>query len=651
MVKRCLSLFLAFLFALSLVRFTASSVSAYDEFPDNAPEGAYTAGLGITEAQYFALRTRLFTAARNCDALCDISDFGFSYVENNRRMIADLVYDYDALSFHVDQVSFNCENGRILSVSLTYNCTAVQYASKKADMVSAADEILSGIEGNDSLSDLEKALLIHDRLAVRCEYNVETLQTGEIIDDDYTAYGALVRHITMCEGYSKAYCYLLNRVGIGSYLVDSVSLGHMWNVVYIDGEKYHVDVTWDDPVPNKQGQVKHTYFLRSTSKFRQLNHNAYDYDMSPSSTVYDGDTIWNGSSTEYVLCGGSIYYLGGNILYRINGSSSEEVEWFVATWYAQGGYYPAGFRCTATDGNYVYVSLPESIVRYDPSSGERSTVYEFKKGNYWSIYGMTYRDGLFYIDPYNSPNFDFDTEKLYGFTYEYTAMPPHTHIPGEPVTENEVTPTCERYGRYDEVVCCTVCGEEISRTTKSVLPLGHDYVEFRIEPTCEYDGMYESKCSRCGDVRSSVVIPAHHSFGNVYTVKPKCTEQGGKKQVCSVCGFVKWEDVTPALGHDFSDEFTIDREPTYTEEGEMSRHCTRCRERTDIKAIPKLDRLPGDMDGDGEVTMKDVLMMRRSIAGLDELDADVMLAGDIDGDGEITMKDVLAARRMIAGLD
>ena len=60
---------------------------------------------------------------------------------------------------------------------------------------------------------------------------------------------------------------------------------------------------------------------------------------------------------------------------------------------------------------------------------------------------------------------------------------------------------------------------------------------------------------------------------------------------------------------------------------------------------------PGDMDGDGEVTMKDVLVMRRYIAGLDELGDDAILIGDIDGDGDITMKDVLKARRIIAGLD
>ena len=59
----------------------------------------------------------------------------------------------------------------------------------------------------------------------------------------------------------------------------------------------------------------------------------------------------------------------------------------------------------------------------------------------------------------------------------------------------------------------------------------------------------------------------------------------------------------------------------------------------------------GDVDNDGEVTMKDVLIMRRYIAGLDTLTDSQIARGDMDGDGDITMKDVLRARRIIAGLD
>ncbi|MBR0302762.1 MAG: dockerin type I repeat-containing protein, partial [Clostridia bacterium] len=61
--------------------------------------------------------------------------------------------------------------------------------------------------------------------------------------------------------------------------------------------------------------------------------------------------------------------------------------------------------------------------------------------------------------------------------------------------------------------------------------------------------------------------------------------------------------------------------------------------------------LPGDVDGDGVLTMKDVLKIRKNIAGLEELSDEEIKRADIDGDTQLTMKDVLKIRRTIAGLE
>ena len=53
----------------------------------------------------------------------------------------------------------------------------------------------------------------------------------------------------------------------------------------------------------------------------------------------------------------------------------------------------------------------------------------------------------------------------------------------------------------------------------------------------------------------------------------------------------------------------------------------------------------GDADGDGEVTMKDVLTIRKYIIGM-EIEID-LVAADVDGDGEVTMKDVRLVCRSV----
>ena len=49
----------------------------------------------------------------------------------------------------------------------------------------------------------------------------------------------------------------------------------------------------------------------------------------------------------------------------------------------------------------------------------------------------------------------------------------------------------------------------------------------------------------------------------------------------------------------------------------------------------------GDVDGDGEVTMSDVLMVYNFAMGDLNPSAEQILAADVDGDEEITMSDVL----------
>ena len=56
----------------------------------------------------------------------------------------------------------------------------------------------------------------------------------------------------------------------------------------------------------------------------------------------------------------------------------------------------------------------------------------------------------------------------------------------------------------------------------------------------------------------------------------------------------------------------------------------------------------GDVDGDNDVTMKDVLLVRKHVAGIN---VDINLtAADVNGDGSVDMKDVLMIRKFIAGI-
>ncbi len=60
--------------------------------------------------------------------------------------------------------------------------------------------------------------------------------------------------------------------------------------------------------------------------------------------------------------------------------------------------------------------------------------------------------------------------------------------------------------------------------------------------------------------------------------------------------------------------------------------------------------LPGDVDGDGEVTVADALSALRASVGLAELGEEAFAAADVDADGAITVSDALRILRAAAGL-
>lgn len=143
--------------------------------------------------------------------------------------------------------------------------------SEKAAMTAALDAAIREITSQVTATDpYGIELQLHDLLVNRITYATNT--SDPMV---YNAYGALVKKSAVCEGYSRAMQLLLERFGITSVLVTGVAAGegHMWNAVKLDGEWYHLDVTWDDM---RTDMISHEYFNLSDAKIsenHQINKN------------------------------------------------------------------------------------------------------------------------------------------------------------------------------------------------------------------------------------------------------------------------------------------------------------------------------------------------------------------------------------------
>ncbi len=120
-----------------------------------------------------------------------------------------------------------------------------------------SQEILEQADGTD----YQKIQYIHDWLIDNLEYD-----TTYNAHNNRNIYGALVNREVVCEGYAKAFKYLLDKIEIPCILVsgnatnsEGQSEKHMWNYIRINNVWYFVDVTWDDPIITNSNKLPQKY--------------------------------------------------------------------------------------------------------------------------------------------------------------------------------------------------------------------------------------------------------------------------------------------------------------------------------------------------------------------------------------------------------
>lgn len=135
------------------------------------------------------------------------------------------------------------------------------------------------------LSPYEKTKWIHDFIIDYVDYD-ESLT-------EYTAYAALVKHKTVCQGYAMLAYRLLNALGIETIIIKGeardrrgeTNESHAWNMVKLHGDWYHLDCTWDDPVGSNR--VHYDYFLITDAVIsRTHTWNYYNYPSARSDRSY-----------------------------------------------------------------------------------------------------------------------------------------------------------------------------------------------------------------------------------------------------------------------------------------------------------------------------------------------------------------------------
>ena len=178
--------------------------------------------------------------------------------------------DYPQHFWLASTYTYTTQNDIVCTVSPQYHMTGSELTAAKIRFDQAVNSILGKLSG--SMSAYEKELAIHDALLNQCQYKEGNYP--------YSAYGALVEGMAVCEGYARAFQYLMHQTGISCMVVSGFGNGeaHAWNAVQIGSSWYYTDVTWDDPLDG-DGTLHYAYF-NLTREAMDLDHTA-DMEFIP----------------------------------------------------------------------------------------------------------------------------------------------------------------------------------------------------------------------------------------------------------------------------------------------------------------------------------------------------------------------------------
>lgn len=369
--------------------------------PQTGEEKLDKAGLSATDLQ--ELETVLVNAWQNYQTSVDVSKYNLTVADGAYATYYWQILNQHPEMFYVEGgVGCLCVGNDVMNLTISYSMKQEEIKTVQQQMDAAVNEVLVLI--SQDMEEYEKALVVHDWLVNYCRYDYENCEANTIPASSYSAYGALAYGVAVCDGYSKAYQYILDyKLGIDCYRITSNTMNHAWNLIELDGKYYHVDTTWDDPVRDKIGQVLHDNFLLSDSGITSTGHSGWDTTVSATDTTYESNPNWKNTSGQAVYYNGIWYYADDesksivSTTDILNGTT--KCVYSLGTWKAgASSYWKGAFSYPQVYKNKLLFNGPKKIYSMTFSNEQVKEIYApdmqaDTTSTVYNIYGFDIKDG------------------------------------------------------------------------------------------------------------------------------------------------------------------------------------------------------------------------------------------------------------------
>ena len=161
-------------------------------------------------------------------------------------------------------------NGTIkMKINKIYNDKDIKEINLKID------NIINKLNLENIENDKKKLEIINNELIKTIKYDQSYSKTLKSKLNPATAYGALIENSAVCSGYSDSLSLILDRLNIPNIKISNDK--HIWNLVYVDNEWLHVDVTWND---SELKEYQTTFLLIDTQTLKNIENEEHIFERS-----------------------------------------------------------------------------------------------------------------------------------------------------------------------------------------------------------------------------------------------------------------------------------------------------------------------------------------------------------------------------------
>jgi len=134
------------------------------------------------------------------------------------------------------------------------------------------DKIFNELNINKNNYTLDDIKQLHDYIINNTKYDKDYEDNTESISNK--ASGALFHNLALCSGYADTFSLMLDKLNIPNFKVSNNE--HVWNVVLINNEWKHVDVTWDDDERYKNNY--YNFYMLTTDELLKKDNDIHAFN-------------------------------------------------------------------------------------------------------------------------------------------------------------------------------------------------------------------------------------------------------------------------------------------------------------------------------------------------------------------------------------